>query len=355
MKKLHLCIVTVFAASTALAGVGSGYLSNEQVTNRDEVVGYGREYALGTARDSASHAAEVAGATGAALTSAGVGFLLLGNLPLGATLISMGSVEFLQMGANNGVGQQNGNQRDQLVLGSPNNGVGQQNGSRREQLVLGSPDSGANSGESSSSNPYPSLDPKLDDYLNKNGIDPNRFKELVYSGQLNDPAAALQALGVNPTDYSPKSFEKAQADAQKEFSKIANDVMGTSDNTVGLGMLGAGSDSNKPEALTKINPESRDKKEEEKGIKVAKSNKNAVEVPGSPVSTQFIPNLFGLPAEAFSAQDQMLLFNAYLREQGIVPNRPGMNIFQMAQQSYRAFSKSRAQTKMTKSRVAKAN
>ena len=335
MKKIHLCIVTVFAASTALAGVGSGYLSNEQVTNRDEVVGYGREYALGTARDSASHAAEVAGATGAALTSAGVGFLLLGNLPLGATLISMGSVEFLQMGANNGVGQQNGNQRDQLVLGSPN--------------------SGPNSGESSSSNPYPALDPKLDDYLNKNGIDPNRFKELVYSGQLNDPAAALQALGVNPTDYSPKSFEKAQADAQKEFSKIANDVMGTSDNTVGLGMLGAGSDSNKPEALTKINPESRDKKEEEKGIKVAKSNKNAVEVPGSPVSTQFIPNLFGLPAEAFSAQDQMLLFNAYLREQGIVPNRPGMNIFQMAQQSYRAFSKSRAQTKMTKSRVAKAN
>jgi hypothetical protein len=335
MKKLHLCIVTVFAASTALAGVGSGYLSNEQVTNRDEVVGYGREYALGTARDSASHAAEVAGATGAALTSAGVGFLLLGNLPLGATLISMGSVEFLQMGANNGVGQQNG--------------------SRREQLVLGSPDSGANSGESSSSNPYPSLDPKLDEYLSKNGIDPTQFKELVYSGQLSDPADALKALGLNPTDYSTKAMEKIQADAQKEFSKIANDVMGTSDNTVGLGMLGAGSDSNKPEALTKINPESRDKKEEEKGIKVAKSNKNAVEVPGSPVSTQFIPNLFGLPAEAFSAQDQMLLFNAYLREQGIVPNRPGMNIFQMAQQSYRAFSKSRAQTKMTKSRVAKAN
>jgi hypothetical protein len=334
MKKLHLCIVTVFAATTALAGVGSAYLSNEQVTNRDEVVGYGREYALGTARDSASHAAQVAGATGAALTSAGVGFLLLGNLPVGATLISMGSIEFAQMGASNGVGQQNGSQRDQLVLGSPN--------------------SGANPGENSSSNPYPELDSQLDEYLNKNGIEPNRFKELVFSGQLNDPAAALTALGLNPNDYSTKIMEKAQSDAQKEFSKIANDVIGTSDNTAG-GMLGAGSDSNKPEALTKINPESHDKKEEEKGIKVAKSNKNAVEVPGSPVSTQFIPNLFGLPAEAFSAQDQMLLFNAYLREQGIVPNRPGMNIFQMAQQSYRAFSKSRAQTKMTKSRVAKAN
>jgi hypothetical protein len=120
-------------------------------------------------------------------------------------------------------------------------------------------------------------------------------------------------------------------------------------------MPGLGADPNKSEALTKINPESRDKKEEEKGVKVAKSNKSSVEIPGAPVSNQFIPNLFGLPAEAFSAQDQMLLFNAYLREQGIVPNHPGMNIFQMAQQSYRTFSKTRAQTKIGKRRVAKAN
>ncbi|NBX76389.1 MAG: hypothetical protein EBQ92_07525 [Proteobacteria bacterium] len=334
MKKLHLCIVSVFAATTALAGVESAYLSNEKVSNRDEVVGYGREYALGTARDSANHAAQVAGATGAALTSAGVGFLLAGNLPVGAMLISMGSVEFAQMGASGGVGQQNGSQRDQLVLGSPNSGT---------------------SKDGSSSSPYPELDPKLDDYLNKNGIEPGQFKELVFSGQLNDPSAALTALGLNPNDYSTKIMEKAQVDAQKEFAKIANDVMGTAGDAGSLGMLGAGPDSNKPESLTKINPESRDKKEEEKGIKISKSNKNAVEVPGSAFSTQFIPALFGLPAEAFSAQDQMLLFNAYLREQGIVPNHPGMNIFQMAQQSYRTFSKSRTQSKTAKSRVAKAN
>jgi len=335
MKKLILCIVTVFAATTAFAGVESAYLSNEKVTNRDEVVGFGREYALGTAGESANHAAGVAGATGAALTSAGVGFLLAGNLPVGAMLISMGSVEFAQMGANNGVSQQNGALRDQLVSGSPISGTG--------------------SGNSTSANLYPQLDPKLDEYLNKNGIEPNQFKELVYSGQLNDPSAALTALGGNPDDYSTKVMDKALVDAQKEFAKISNDVIGSSAGAGNLGMLVAGSNGNKPEALTKINPESRDKKEEEKGIKVAKSNKGAVEIASSPVSNQFIPNLFGLPADAFSAQDQMLLFNAYLKEQGIVPNHPGMNIFQMAQQSYRVFAKSRAQNKTPKTRVAKAN
>lgn len=320
MKTLMAFVLTVFGSTTALAGVESAYLSGEKVENRDEVVGFGREYALGTARDSANHAANVAGATGIALTSAGVGFILAGNLPVGATLISMGSVEFAQMGANKGVGQQNGDQRTQLVNGSP--------------VSVGNTEtSAADKGNSS-------LDPKLDDYLLGKGIDPTLFKDALFSGQLSDPIEALKALGQNPGDFSTRAIEKAQLEAQKEFAKVSDEVM----KNMG-GMLG-GDPSPKPDGLTKVNPESREPKQEERGVKIAKGSKTSLEQPNAAVSSQFIPNLFGLPANAFSTDDQNLLFEAYLREQGIVPNHPRMNIFQMAQQSYRGFAKSR---------VAKAN
>jgi len=332
MKTPFLFALIVFQASTAFSGVGSAYLSKEVVQNRDDVVGFGREYALGAAKDSANHAAAVAGATGAALTSAGVGFLLLGNLPLGATLIGMGSVEFAQMGANQKVADTN---------------------AAREGALLGGSPSGSSSYENSTATDRPELDPKLDKYLQDKGIDSDRFKELVYSGELSDPKAVLAALGENPSKYGDKAFEKAQLDAQKEFSKMANELGAPTGGSSGMGMSGGGGTSG-PQAITKINPETRDKKEEGKEGRSSKAQKSAFELSSPMVPAHFIPNLFGLPQEAFSLQDQSLLFNAYLREQGIVPNHPGMNIFQMAHQSYRSFAKSRVPAKGSKNRVAKA-
>lgn len=327
MKNLVCCALIVFRASTAFSGVGSAYLSTEVVQNRDDVVGYGREYALGAAKDSANHAAAVAGATGAALTSAGVGFLLAGNLPLGATLIGMGSIEFAQMGATKGVSQQNGVQQSTLLGGS----------------------SGAPQNYETTTAVKPELDPRLDSYLNEKGIDSTKFKELVYSGDLSDPKSVLAALGENPSKYGQKTLEKAQIEAQKEFSKLATDPASFGGTSVGMGNSVGGSVEN-PQAFTKINPESGDK-ENERGVKTAKGTKSTFENSSLPIPPQFFPNLFGLPAEAFSLQDQMLLFNAYLKEQGIVPNQSGMNIFQLAHQSYRGFAKSR----VPKNRVAKAN
>ncbi|MFM8269946.1 MAG: hypothetical protein ACKN9V_07130, partial [Pseudomonadota bacterium] len=210
MKLLNLFVLCVFGATTALAGVGSAYLSKEQVQNKDEVVDYGREYALGSARDSANHASAVAGATGIALTSAGVGFLLAGNLPLGATLISMGSIEFAQMGASQGVGQQNGTQRNELVMGSPQgNSYSDTSSPTTAKEALNS-----------------QIDPRLNDFLKGKGIDPDLFRDSLISGQFNDPSAALAGLGLNPSDYSTKALEKAQMDAQKEFAKVADNVLG---------------------------------------------------------------------------------------------------------------------------------
>lgn len=327
-------------SESAAASGGAGSVANGIVNHNDPAwdsrVGVeGRERSLDAAQNSSNAGAAIAGATGSALAAAGTGYILAGDLATGSGLLAMAGMEFAQMAASLAAGKKNQNMKEVLTYNHnyPNSG----------QIVLD---------EDKPDATLPKLPEQLEAYLNKKGLDAEAFKTAFLGGQMTDQSSILEALGKDPSSLRPGELEKGLAKAQGEFEKIAEEKMNALNPG---GAIPPAVASSKSDALKELNPESTVKKQGADEKKAQRKLMTSADAPAEMFAQQMMPSMFGLPAEAFSAQDKALLFEAFLREQGLVQTRSSMNIFQVAQSNYRSYGKARSQQGPAKSRIAKSN
>ena len=317
--------------------IADGYVNKSEVPWDTQVPQTGREYAHNASSRDANAGAIVAGITGGLLASAGAGYIAAGNLPLGSALLTMAGMEFAQMAASASASQQNKALQNRLEFNhdAPSAGV-----------VLG-PDS--------SQTQRPELSPKLDEFLKQNKIDPETFKEALFSGTMTDQESVLKALGANPDQFSKADLQKGFDLAQEDFNKASQEALAQAKMDPSFLAGNSGSASKTSDALKETNGISELKASEE-GSSETKGKKNLPHGPALPAASEsFFSNMYNLPASSFSNEDQALLWEGYLRDQGIVVTPSRMNIFQVAQQSYRSFSKTKKKSPSKKSRMAQLN
>jgi hypothetical protein len=333
---ISVFLPTTLLADSAAASIANGIVNKSERVDDPNVPNRGREYALDQVSQDAGTGAAVAGATGAALTGAATAQFLLGNWATGGALMTMAGLEFAQMGASQNASRMAGFHRDILT----------ENGSL--DLSKGSTEMGTES--------RPTLPENVDKFLAKSGIDPVLFKDALFSGKLTDMDSVLEALGKRPGSISREEVERAQQEAQSIFAKTAQEVTDSMGIKPSQATLIPGS--NDGEVLTQINAEASDKSEakrkSEKTKEMAQSSDAGSDFTDGAISQNFLAGLFGPATDTFTVKDQQLLFDSYLKDQGLVRTRPGMNIFQVAQQNYRAFSKWRVKAPK-KNRVASLN
>lgn len=333
---MSVYLPTTLLADSAAASIADGLVNKSQRVDDPNVPNRGREYALDQVSQDAGTGAAVAGATGAALTGAATAQFLLGNWATGGALMTMAGLEFAQMAASQNASRMAGFHRDVLT----------ENGTL--DLSKGQPEAGTES--------RPTLPENFEKFLSKSGVDPVLFKDALFSGKLTDVDSVMEALGKRPGSISREEVERAQQEAQGIFAKTAQEVADSMGARAALVNGAAGS--NDGEVLTKVNPEATEKADSKRKTdntkEMAQSSDSGADFTDAGISQNFLANLFGPATDSFTVKDQQLLFNAYLKDQGLVRTRPGMNIFQVAQQNYRAFSKWRTKAPK-KSRVASLN
>ncbi|NBX91784.1 MAG: hypothetical protein EBQ85_00970 [Proteobacteria bacterium] len=348
-KHLLLFAVIVYLPTTLLADAGSianSIVDHSEKTMNQAVTSTGREFAFQEAGNNAATGAALAGATGAALTGAAVAQFLLGNWGVGGTLMGMAGMEFAQMAASSGVARDNGS-RSMCIQN--NNAISDVNGGCYGfDPMTGTASGPVGQSNNMSSQIQPELPASLDKYLAQAGVDPNLFRDALLSGRLTDGASVMEALGKDPSLVRESDMAKAL--------ELAQDVVKSTSEEMSLATPAgdvAKSQStyqNKNEAEKGKDFENREAEERKSERKNAKSlvaeTGTENELAGS---ANLLRNLFGAPTESFTLRDQGLVFEMYLKDQGLVKTRQGMNIFQIAKQNYRGFSKWRTKSQPKKS------
>lgn len=323
MKRLTFIFVFfVFSLNASFGNsvansVAGGLVNTGGIAWDTRVPDQGREYALDAAQRDSNTGAIMAGVTGAALASAATGFFLAGDFATGATLMGMAGMEFAQMAASGRDSNTNRSQRD--VLLQQTNPSSQFNlNEEKERLKAELPES-------------------LDDFLKKRGVAPEDFKNLLLNGNIQTQQAAMDAVGADNQALTSAELQLGTEKAKGQFEEIFKSAQAKFESRMG-GTPGSMSPYNPSHPL----PDQFAKKEKvEEDLK--KSSRTSAKPTKNP-SADFVPasmisNYYGIPEVNFTPQDLSLLTDGFLRDQGILPSRQGRHIFQLANDSYKMFSK----------------
>lgn len=339
---LFLFALTVFLPTTVMgngaASVADGLVNKSGVAEDQAIPTKGREYTLEAAGRDTNTGAAVAGATGAALTGAATAHFLMGDWITGGTLMTMAAMEFAQMGASSNAAKQHLTDRSVLMNPYTSN--------------PGTSASGSNGNGNSGDFQRPELPANFENWLAKSGVDPEQFKSDLFGGKFTDPQSVLTTLGRDTSRISNSDLEKAQKKAEAEFGKISAEVMAS------LGSGGMLASSQESKSSSKSDLEKEKNNEHPVGERIgSRATPPGSGQDGDPAAYQnYMNGLFGVPTPGgMTQQDQSLLFESYLKEQGLVPTRPGQNIFQVAQQNYRSYARWRNKSKGTKRQVSSMN
>jgi len=323
-------------------GAAGPYLSKDFIPTDNAVPTLGREYALEAVARDYQKGANVNGVTGGLLLGAATGYFLMGDFITGSALTSMAVKEFAQGNQNNQAAKTTDGQR--IVLTNDwRAGVGS---------------STPVSGKKDSALPIyqPEIPKNFEDYLTRKGINIDDFKKSLFEGQMDDSIdSILASLGDGSNSYSMEDLDKAKSKAQQEYAKLSSEAVSkVNENSPngGLGAPGSGAqassgDSSKDSALEKRDPASN-----HSGQSKASGPSGSTQGAGPSENSASFMNQF---ASSGPMTEQGLMFENFLKNQGLVPSRAGSNIFLIAQQNYRAFSKWRVKDSGKKNQVGSQN
>lgn len=323
IQLIFLFVLFVFNQSALLANSVAQSVADRNVNKQGiawdtQIPDRGREYALQAAQKDANTGAIMAGITGAALASAATGFFLAGDLATGSALSAMAALEFAQMAASNRDSNTNRQQKEVLLghyeLGDSALDLNEEKQKWKEELPQ-----------------------DFDRFLQKRGVDPDAFKNLIFDGKLTDQKSVTDALGLNEKSLSAGELELGAKRAEAELDNIFQSAQGRFDNQYASLMGNSSSQSNAQNANKSLDGSREGKNESQKREREVAKNSNSEEAFTVPPS--LVSNYYGLADGAFTPQEMGLLTESYLRDQGILPKRKGINIFQLANQGYKNFSK----------------
>lgn len=323
MKKITFIFVFfVFSLNASFGNsvansVAGGLVNTGGIAWDTRVPDQGREYALDAAQRDSNTGAIMAGITGAALASAATGFFLAGDFATGATLMGMAGMEFAQMAASGRDSNTNRSQRD-VLLQQTNPGSQFNLDEEKERLKAELPES-------------------LDGFLEKRGMDPIDFKDLLLNGNLQTEQAVMDAIGADNQALSAAELKLGSEKAKAQFKEISKGAQASFDSRMGI-MQGSSSANHTahplPDQFAKNDKTPEGQKKLLREGQKPKRNLSTDFVPASMVSSYY-----GIPEVNFTPQDLSLLTDGFLRDQGILPSRQGRHIFQLANDSYKMFSK----------------
>jgi hypothetical protein len=195
----------------------------------------------------------------------------------------------------------------------------------------------------------PEMPSEFERFLGSRGIDVEDFKKVIFDGEMDSSLdSVLSTFGKDPKGYSLEEISRGQEKAQKEYSKISNEVQSNMNSNNGGGVGGAMAKNQDASGEPGASGEGLDKSSDS-SKKDTKSTKSDSSASGEREAPQGFSA--GFTAKPLDAHPQGLLFETYLKEQGLVPTRVGSNIFQVAHQNYRAFNNWRAKDPGKKSQL----
>jgi len=323
MSRFNFIFVLLVFSQNALLGnstasrVAGGIVNTQGVPWDNQVTDKGREYALEASQRDANTGAIMAGITGAALASAATGYFLAGDFATGSALMGMAGLEFAQMAASGKDSNTNRMQKEVLLQTQPNGNMQLDLNKEKEKWKAELPNG-------------------LDNFLRQRGVDPDTFKDLVFDGKVTDQQSVLNAVGIESKGITVSDLELGAGKAQAQLEDVFQKARATFDSQY-AGQLGNSTNQKEhsaPDQFSKNGDTIEPPERKRKPTQVTKNEENFT-VPPSLVSSYY-----GLPDGSFTPQEMTLLTESYLREQGILPGRQGRNIFQLANDGYKTFSKS---------------
>lgn len=323
MKRLTFIFVQfVFTLNASFGNsvansVANGIVNHDGIAWDTRVPDQGREYALDAAQRDSNTGATMAGITGAALASAATGFFLAGDFATGSALMSMAGLEFAQMAASGRDSGINRSQRD-VLLQQTNTGSAFDLNQEKNRLKAELPEG-------------------LDDFLRGRGISPDEFKNLLFDGKIQNEQAVMDTLKFDSGAISSAELKLGSEKAKAQLDDIFKSARASFDSRqegVQASLSSAMSDHKLPD------PFGKNEKSDLNGVKSSQNARkvSSQEKPGF-VPASMIANYYGIPEVDFTPQELSLLTDGFLREQGILPSRTGRHIFQLANDSYKVFSK----------------
>lgn len=198
------------------AGIAGNHLLGADAVKDDPMLNkLGREHKANEAAGNGLAGGIVATSLGGTFMGIGVPMLYSPILPVqlaGADLIAKGAQELAQGITNIATAGNNNNQEQVLINDAAQKARQEVDFSKLAQQMK---------------------TPELDKVLNERGINPQSFKEKAITGQLNSPAEALKALGVN-TPVTDKDIAEAMKISESQSGEIFAGSMNKKDSTATL-------------------------------------------------------------------------------------------------------------------------
>lgn len=304
--------------NSVAGSVANGIVNHDGIAWDNRVPDQGREYALDAAQRDSNTGAIMAGITGAALASTATGFFLAGDFATGSALMGMAGMEFAQMAASGRDSGINRSQRD-VLLQKTDTGSAFDLNREKERLRSELPES-------------------FDDFLNERGVNPDQFKNLLFDGKIQDQQSVMDALGIESGSLSSAELKLGSEKADSKLNDILKSAQASFDSRQGGGRVA----SNSEKSDHKL-PDQFGNKEKSVDEPKSKRSRGSLSAKGK-AKSEFVPpsmvaNYYGIPESNLTPQELSLLTDGFLRDQGILPSRTGRHIFQLANDSYKIFSK----------------